>query len=209
MLVPFLEEGRSAVVRRSVVVIDPATDPSEVERIRTQLAGMTRTARLLLRRSRVANLLLCGWPAVLFAVWSWASRPGDLTRDPWTNVAVPAGVYVAIALAFVIPFDRRAQRAVRQFEQFEAPGVLGSARLGADKLVVRLIARAGKSSAGEQRLLTEHLWRIAAADRARHEYLHSGEDFEDAEFSVLRGRLETAQRDLRVWAGTLPPARAS
>jgi hypothetical protein len=39
VLVPLLEEGRSATVQQSVVVIDPGTDPSEAERIRTQLAG--------------------------------------------------------------------------------------------------------------------------------------------------------------------------
>lgn len=115
-------------------------------------------------------------------------------------------IYAVIVLAFVVPFDRRAQQAVRQFQQFETPGALGSARLGADELVMRLIARVEKSSAGEQRLLTGHLWRIVVADRARHGYLHSGEEFEDAEFSVLLGQFEAAQRDLKAWAGTLPPS---
>jgi hypothetical protein len=207
VLFPLLEEGRSAAAQRSVVVIDPATDPHEAERIRTRLAEMARTARLWLRRSRVAHLLLGASPAVLFAVWSWASRSGDVTRDPWADVAVPATlIYVAIVLVLVIPFDRRAQRAVQQFQQFEAPEALGSTRLGADKLIMRLIARVEKSSAGEQRLLTEHLWRIVVADQVRRDYLQSGEEFEEAEFAVLLGQFEAAQRDLRVWAGTLPPA---
>ena len=205
VLIPFLEEGRSAAVLRSVVVIDPGADPFEADLIRTRLGEMALTARVWLRRSRVANLLLCASPAVLFAVWSWASRSGDLTRNPLSDVAVPAAlIYAVIVLAFVVPFDRRAQQAVQQFQQFETPGALGSARLGADELVMRLIARAEKSSPGEQRLLTGHLWRIVVADRARHDYLHSGEEFEDAEFSVLLGQFEAAQRDLKAWAGTLP-----
>jgi hypothetical protein len=201
------EEERAAAFERFVFVIDPGADSLEVRSIRAQLGELGRTARTWIRRCRVANALLCASPAVLAGVWWWASRSGDPTGDALTDVAVPAMLaYTVVVLLFAIPCDRRTRQAVRQFEQFEAPGVLGSTRLGLDKVVMRLIARAEKRSAGEQRLLTEFLWRIAVADRARHEYLHSGEVFEDVEFAVLRSLLETAQQDLRVWARTLPPA---
>lgn len=198
------DEERAAAFERFVFVIDPGSDQLAVRSIRARLDELGRAARTWIRRCRIANALF--WLSLLLAVWWWVDRSGDAARDPLMEVAVPAMlVCAAVALLFVIPCDRRTRDVVRQIHQFEAPGALGSAGLGADKLVVRLIARAAKSSACEQRLLAEHLWRIAVAERARDKYLHSGKEFEEAEFSVLRRRLEDAQRDLKAWAGSLPP----
>lgn len=192
---------------RLVVVIDPGADPAVVRRIRTQLEDLGRTARIRYWWSRAANACVCAFPAVLILVWGWASTTMDRVTDPLADVAMPVAVtYAAVAVLLSVVCDRYSRRSARQLSEFEAPGVVSSSGLGGDKFVMRMIARAEERTAGEQRQLTELLWRLVHAERARHQYLHSAAVFDEEEFAVVRGRVEDVRRDLGAWAGTTAAA---
>lgn len=198
------EAERAAALDRVLFVIDPRADQVEVERIRRQFDEMERTARGRYRWSQLANVLFCAWPVVFLVVAvSGADTDGGSTDglDPALAATI---VYLLLVLPVSVLCDGRSRRSVRTFEEFDAPNVLRSRRLGSDQLVVRQLSRADMRSAGDQRQLVDILWRIAEADRARREYLDSVDVLDDGFAAVLR-RVEDAEAELRVWSATAPP----
>lgn len=202
VFIPNWEDERALAFHRPVFVIDPRADSLEVQQVRARLDELGQVARRCFGWSRAANALVCAVPVVLAVVWWWASGSAEPGTAPLTEVVLPVTIaYALVAIAFAIPRDRLTRQAVRRIAEFRSPGVLRSSWLGRDKFARGLIARLEERSADEQRQVTEILWRVVGAERARREYLDSAEVFDEAEFAVLRGQVESAELDLRAWAG--------
>jgi hypothetical protein len=198
----FALEGRlRAALDRFVFVTDPKSDLSQAEWIRARLHEIGRTARVRYRWSRLANGLVGAWPAVFLAAAIELGESATAGTSAAMDVALPVTlVYIFGTFSFAFLCDRRSRRSVGDIEEFEAPGVLRSRLIGADKRARRLIAEAEQQSAGEQRQLLDILWRLAQAERARTDYLTSAEEFDADEFAPYLQEVEDARAGLGSWS---------
>lgn len=174
---------------RLVFVADPRAEAFEIEPVRARFDELGRTARARYGWSRLAHALVVASPAVFVGVAVTVSERTGGTIDAALDAALPPSiVYVLVTMTFAAFCDRRARRSARDIRELDAPGVLWSRRIGADRTARRLVADAGRWSAGEQRRLQDVLWRFAEAERARSDYLESAIAFDEEAFAPLLRR---------------------
>lgn len=197
MAINYLHGGVSAM-DRGVFVIDPAADARAAGSARAELDRVGRRARRRFAVSRLTHAGGLGLLVLALAAGVLAADASGFDVGVAMLIAVPGGF---VMLAATIATDLFARRSVRELHDLDVPHAARSDALGRSGAALRQIVRGDQRSAGDQRLLVDDLWQVAAADQARSSYLR-GLEFDENEFAQLRLAVERAEGGLEAWAGT-------
>lgn len=192
--------GTVSATGRWVFVVDPAAPSADVVEAREQFHRVGRRAHRRYLLARVSTGFLYAWPVpfIVIAV-SVSDATGGSTRAG-LDASMPVTVtYIVVAGVATLVSSWLARRSVREVEGLAIERTVRSGVLGRNREVLSVISRADQLGLVEQRLFLDHLWRVATADQARSRYLEGGTEFDEDEFAVLRGDVETAETALRGW----------